>query len=283
MTDTPRVDAHHHVWDLTMRDQPWTADLPPLRRSFDIEALRPSLTAHGIDATIVVQTVCVAEETPELLQLAAKDPAVAGVVGWVDLTAPDVDDRLAELRAHPDGGALVGVRHQVQSEPDDRWLCREDVRRGLSALGDVGLVFDLLVTRTQLPAAIETVRALPQVRFVLDHAGKPDIAGGAIEPWHTDITALAALPNVAVKLSGLTTEADREAWTVADLAPYVDTLVEAFAPSRMIFGSDWPVCLLAGSYDVTIAAADQLTRHLNAADRAEIFGGTAIRWYGIRP
>ncbi len=277
-----RIDAHHHVWDLSVRDQPWTADLPGLHRSFDLAELRPSVLAHGVDATVVVQTITVADETPELLALAAREPLVAGVVGWVDLTAPDVADRLAALRSRPGGHRLVGIRHQVQGEPDPRWLCRDDVRRGLAAVAAAGLAYDLLVVPPQLPAAIETVAALPELTFVLDHAGKPAIAsGGGLASWRSDIRALAALPNVAVKLSGLITEADHATWTVDQLRPYARTLLDAFGADRVMFGSDWPVCLLAGSYDDVIAAAEVLTGGLDAREQAAVFGRTAARWYRI--
>jgi L-fuconolactonase len=275
-----RIDAHHHVWDLAVRDQPWTADLPGLHRSFDLAELRPSLLAHGVDATVVVQTITVADETPELLALATREPLVAGVVGWVVRTAPDVADRLAVLLAQ--SGHLVGIRHQVQGEPDPRWLCRDDVRRGLAAVAAAGLVYDLLVVPPQLPAAIETVAALPELTFVLDHAGKPAIAsGGGLASWRSDIRVLAALPNVAVKLSGLITEADHATWTVDQLRPYVHTLLDAFGADRVMFGSDWPVCLLAGSYDDVIAAAEVLTGGLDAAEQAAVFGRTAAHWYRI--
>ncbi len=277
-----RIDAHHHVWDLSVRDQPWTADLPGLHRSFDLAELRPSVLAHGVDATVVVQTITVADETPELLALAAREPLVAGVVGWVDLTAPDVADRLAALRSRPGGHRLVGIRHQVQGEPDPRWLCRDDVRRGLAAVAAAGLAYDLLVVPPQLPAAIETVAALPELTFVLDHAGKPAIAsGGGLASWRSDIRALAALPNVAVKLSGLITEADHATWTVDQLRPYARTLLDAFGADRVMFGSDWPVCLLAGSYDDVIAAAEVLTDGLDAREQAAVFGRTAAHWYRI--
>jgi L-fuconolactonase len=168
----------------------------------------------------------------------------------------------------------------VQEEPDPRWLCRADVRRALTAVGDAGLVYDLLVTPRQLAAAIETVRTLPDVRFVLDHAGKPAIADGALEPWRTDLAALAAAPNVAVKLSGLVTETAQD-WTLEQLRPYTEALLEAFGPERIMFGSDWPVCLLAASYDEVFAAAQELTAGLSAAERIAVFGGTAAFWCGI--
>ena len=277
-----RIDAHHHVWDLAVRDQPWTVDLPGLHRSFDLGELRPSLLAHRVDATVVVQTITVADETPELLALAAREPLLAGVVGWVDLTAPDVADRLAALRSRPGGHRLVGIRHQVQGEPDPRWLCRDDVRRGLAAVAAAGLAYDLLVVPPQLPAAIETVAALPELTFVLDHAGKPAIASReGLASWRSDIRTLAALSNVAVKLSGLITEADHATWTVDQLRPYVHTLLDAFGADRVMFGSDWPVCLLAGSYDDVVAAAEVLTGGLDAWEQAAVFGRTAARWYRI--
>jgi|SRR5882757_2229115 len=280
---TPRVDAHHHVWDLAVRDQPWTAALPALRRSFAIAELEPELLREGIDATVLVQTVDVPRETPELLALAAKHPIIAGVVGWVDLTAPDVAERIAELVAGPGGRRLVGIRHGVQSEPDPRWLCRDDVRRGLAAVADAGLVYDLLVVPVQLPAAAETVRALPRLRFVLDHAGKPMIAQGERAGWAADIAALAAEDNVAVKLSGLVTEADLDNWTTEDIRPYAEDVLAAFGPERTMYGSDWPVCLLAGDYPRVAGLARALIAGLSDAERDAVLGGTAARWYRLDP
>jgi L-fuconolactonase len=275
-----RIDAHHHVWDLSVRDQPWTADLPLLRRSFDIDELTPELAQAGIDRTILVQTIVDAAETPELLALAAARPVIAGVVGWVDLESPGAADALAELRAHPGGAALVGIRHQVQGEPSPTWLEQPAVLRGLAAVGDAGLAYDLLVTPEQLPAAITAARSLPTVRFVLDHAGKPPIALGELDPWRGLIGSLASLPNVSVKLSGLATEASPQ-WTVAELKPFVDVLLDSFGSSRIMFGSDWPVSLLAASYAETVAAATQLLEDLSSAERDEIFGGTAATWYNV--
>lgn len=293
MTDQPRpasrqesavrIDAHHHLWDLTVRDQPWTAGLPALRRTFTIDQLRPALVTGRIDATIVVQTICVAPETPELIALAAQDPLVRGVVGWVDLTARDVADRLQALRALPGGQALVGIRHQVQLERDPYWLSRPDVRRGLGAVADAGLVFDLIVTQTQLPAAVHTARALPDLRFVLDHGGKPPIAAGTLEPWRTHLAELASLPNVGVKLSGLVTEADPASCTLEQLRPYADTIISEFGAARVMFGSDWPVCTLAASYAQVLSSTEALTASLSAAERDAVFGTTAARWYRISP
>jgi L-fuconolactonase len=278
-----RIDAHHHVWDLAVRDQPWMVGdaLAPLRRSFGYADLAGALAEHGIDGTVVVQTVGAPEETPELLALAAGPTAVAGVVGWVDLTAPDVGNRLAALRAAPGGERLVGIRHQVQDEPDPEWLCRADVRRGLRAVAAAGLPYDLLTLPGQLPAAEATARALPEARFVVDHLSKPPIAAGALEPWATRIRALAAHPNVSCKLSGMVTEADWSAWTVDGLRRYADVVLDAFGPARVMFGSDWPVCTLAATYAEVVAAAQALTAQLSEDERAAVFGGTAAAVYGL--
>jgi L-fuconolactonase len=252
-----------------VREQPWiTDDMAAIRRSFGVADL--AAAAVGMDATVVVQTVCDAAETDELLAV----EEVAGVVGWVDLTAAGVAERLAELR----GTRLVGIRHQVQDEPDPRWLCRPDVRAGLRAVADAGLVYDLLTVPSQLEAAIETVRALPELQFVVDHLSKPPIASGELEPWASRIRALAAHENVACKLSGMVTEADWSAWTVEDLRPYAEVVLDAFGADRVMFGSDWPVCLLAASYGEVVRAAEQLT---SVHERDRIFGGTARRIYTL--
>ncbi|MGH3716169.1 MAG: amidohydrolase family protein [Micromonosporaceae bacterium] len=276
----PRIDAHHHLWDLAVRDQPWTAELPVLRRTFTVGELLPQLDAYGIDGTVLVQTVTLPGETPELLALAAAYPRIFGVVGWVDLTAPGVGDRTAGLRSLPGGERLVGIRHQVQAEPDPRWLLRDDVLAGLAEVARAGLAYDLVVTHDQLPAAVEVAGRVPELRFVLDHAGKPPIAAGGLDPWREHLTALAAHPNVACKLSGLATEAGPE-WTVADLAPYADHVLEAFGADRVMAGSDWPVCLLRGSYGEIERAHRELVASLTAAESAQVMGGTAARWYRL--
>lgn len=277
----PRVDAHHHVWDLAVRDQPWARALPSIYRSFSLADLRPSLRAAGIAGTVVVETVDSARETVELLELAASTPEVLGVVGWVDLGAEGVADELAGLRAGAGGEALVGVRHQVQSEPDPDWLYRADVGRGLEALGAAGIAYDFVVTSGQLPAVVATVRRHPGVTFVLDHGGKPPVAAGTLDPWRSHIAALAELPNVAVKLSGLHTEADPARWSVAGIAPFADVLLDAFGPERVLFGSDWPVSTLAAGYDEVVASTTTLLAGLSPDEQAAVFGGNARHWYHL--
>lgn len=275
-----RIDAHHHVWDLAVRPQEWTKGLPELERTFTLAELVPQLDACGIDGTVLVETINLAAETSELLALAAHIPQVFGVVGWVDLTATDVADALAALRAGVGGDRLVAVRHQVQGEPDPMWLTRPDVLTGLAEVAAAGLVFDLLVKPHQLPAAILAARARPQVRFVLEHLGKPDIAGGAWQPWADQVAALADLPNVACKLSGMVTEA-APAWTAEHLRPYAAEVLDRFGPERVMAGSDWPVCLLRGSYADVWAAQTSLLDELDAPDRDQVLGGTAERWYRL--
>jgi L-fuconolactonase len=277
------VDAHHHFWDPATADYPWlTDDLAPIRRAFGPTDLAPLLRESRIDQTVVVQTRSSHDETRDFLATAAAHPFIAGVVGWVDLTEPSVGDDLTALRAGPGGDRLVGIRHQVQDEPDPEWLGRADVRRGLGEVASAGLAYDLLVRTRELPAAIDAAAALPGLRFVLDHAAKPPIASRVREPWTTLIRRLARLENVSCKLSGLVTEADWATWKPDHLRPYVETVLEAFGPARVMFGSDWPVCLLAASYERVVETATELTRELTATERARVFGGTAIETYELR-
>ncbi len=283
MNPAGRVDAHQHFWDLDVRDQSWISGdaLAPLRRNFGLSDLAPQAAAAGVTATVLVQAITVVEETREFLALAAAHDLVAGVVGWVDLTAPDVADQLAALRDGAGGNLLVGIRHQVQSEPDPEWLLRSDVLSGLAAVAEAGLVYDLLTVPHQLPAAVSCAERLPELSFIVDHASKPAVASGALEPWEGGIRALATLPNVSCKLSGLVTEADWSEWTVEDLRPYAEVVLDAFGPERVAFGSDWPVCTLAGSYAEVAAAAEELTAALTPDERDAVFGGTARRVYGL--
>jgi L-fuconolactonase len=277
-----RVDAHHHLWRTSTDRHDWLdgPEMTAIRRDFTTSDLRAVAGAAGVDATVLVQVLPDLGESVEFLALATEEPLVAGVVGWVDLTASPARD-IERLRTAPGGEFLVGVRHLVQAEPDPLWLAREDVLRGLAAVRDAGLAYDLLVLPHQLPAAVTAARALPDLTFVLDHLGKPPIATGEREPWTGHLTTLAREPNVVAKLSGLVTEANRRHWTVDDLRPYVETALAAFGPDRLMAGSDWPVCLLAGGYTDVLAATSTLLDGLGAAERAAVLGGTATRVYGL--
>ncbi|MEV6906268.1 amidohydrolase family protein [Amycolatopsis sp. NPDC051071] len=272
------IDAHHHLWDPSRRQYPWMTGtaLDPIRRPYTVDDLRAVTKAAGVKGTVLVQTVSSEEETREFLSYASAEPLVAGVVGWVDLTAPDVADRLAAF-----SGPLVGIRHQVEDEPDPAWLTRSDVLRGLAAVGEAGLAYDLLVKPAQLPAALAAVSALPDQVFVLDHAGKPPIASGEWQPWAEGIAALGALDNVYCKLSGLVTEADWAQWKLGQLTRWAEHVLESFGASRLMFGSDWPVCELAAAYEVVVDTALSLTGSLSDSERLEFFDRTARRSYRL--
>jgi L-fuconolactonase len=279
------VDAHQHVWDLAAHAQPWL-ELPghePLLRDFSEADLRPLAEAAGVTATVVVQTVTEANETPELLAIAAASDLIAGVVGWTDLEAAGVADALASLAGQPGGEQLCGIRHPVLIETDPDWLRRPSVHAGLAVVGEAHLCYDLVLASDILPAAIDAAAAVPGLTFVLDHLGNPR-TGGPPEPrWAADIRALAALPNTACKLSGILSEppAGAPESGVAHLVPYYETVLSAFGPDRLMFGSDWPPCTLSSTYQQVVAAAQALTAGLGAAERDAIFRGTARRVYRL--
>jgi len=276
------VDAHHHFWDPATRDYRWlTEDLAAIRRRFGPEDLAPLVGRAGIDRTILVQTISSIDETREFLATASATAFIGGVVGWVDLTDAAVGNTIAELTAGEGGSLLVGIRHQVHDEPDPAWLLRPGVNRGIAAVGAAGLVYDLLIRPRELPSALATVRAHPDVAFVIDHMAKPPIRVGEIEPWLSLIRPFGELENVACKVSGLVTEADWGSWRLADLQPFVDAAIEVFGPDRLMFGSDWPVCLVAASYDEVLGAARSATVGLSPSERDQLYGETARRVYGL--
>lgn len=279
------LDAHQHFWDPARAQYPWmTEEVAAIRRPFGPDELRPHVTAAGIDRTILVQTRASIAETREFLALAATTDFIAGVVGWVDLTSSAVAEEIASLRAQPGGEFLVAIRHQVHDEPDPQWLTRADVRRGLAAVRDAGLSYDLLIRERELAAANAVVQRFPDLPFVLDHCAKPPIAGGTVPAsWADGISKLAAEPNVWCKLSGLVTEANWSTWTTADIRPYVAHVFAAFGPARLVYGSDWPVCLLAASYERVVRSAHTLVAELSrdTAHHAAIFGGNAISAYRL--
>jgi len=276
------VDAHHHLLDPARFGYPWlTPELAAIDRRFGPDDLASDLAAAGIDRTILVQTIGSLEETRDFLATAAEVPFIGGVIGWVDLTDRGVPGTLDSLRGGPGGEWLVGIRHQVHDEPDPDWLLRPDVRRGLAAIEAADLAYDLLVRPRELPAALIVAREMAGLRFVIDHLAKPPIRSGAREPWARLLRPFGELPNVSCKLSGLVTEADPATWQVADLAPYVEVALEAFGPGRLLFGSDWPVCLLAAPYADVAGAARDLTADLSIAERAAVFGGAAEATYRL--
>jgi L-fuconolactonase len=254
------IDSHQHLWTA---DYAWLADpaLTRIRRDYGVEDLRRNLRVAGVDRTVLVEAGRGDDaETTEFLALAAATDEIAGVVGWASLTDPALADTLAAHRAGPGGHLLVGIRDQVQSQPDDDYLDRPEVRAGLRTVATAGLVNELVVRVEQLPSVARAATALPDSRFVLDHLGKPRIAAGAagLDQWRTLVAPVAAAGNVVAKLSGLVTEADPAGWTVDDLRPFVASAVELFGPDRLMFGSDWPVCELAASYLQVREALDDI-------------------------
>ncbi|MFI5890199.1 amidohydrolase family protein [Actinoplanes sp. NPDC051513] len=274
------VDAHHHLW----RDDQgyaWLDDpnLTPIRRTFSPTDLRAELAANGVDRTILVEGG--RGDTGEarlLLGYLADAPEIAGVVAWADPASPTLLETLAGYRALPGGDRLVGVRAQIQGIDDPGYLDRDDVRLGLRAIGDAGLAFDLCIRADQIAAAARAARDLPSVRFVLDHLGKPAIRDGGLASWSADLATLAGRPNVTAKLSGLATEASWKTWTADDLRPYIEEALRLFGAERLMFGSDWPVCLLATPYAEWVSV---LTSILPADAREMVFGGTAERTYHL--
>jgi L-fuconolactonase len=244
------IDAHQHFWDRATGDYSWMEGeaMLPLRRNFGPHDLLPLITKSGVDATIIVQCRHDFAESRDFLAIADTHDFVAGVVGWVDLQADEVSGQIAMLRALPGGDRLVGIRHNVHDEPDADWLRRPTVRRGVGAVVDAGLAFDLLVRARELSAAIDLVRRFPEGRFVLDHLAKPPIASGFSLPWRTAFLEIAGCRNVWCKVSGLVTEGDWTGWAAADFDAYTNLALESFGPNRLIFGSDWPVCTLAATY-----------------------------------
>lgn len=277
------VDAHHHLWDPSQGEYPWmTGPFAPLRREYGPQHLMPELAAHDVHATVVVQVRADLSETRDLLELSTRHEFIAGVVGWVDLTSGHVTRQLADLRTGPGGQRLVGVRHNVQDEPDPRWLLRTDVQRSLDAVAEAGLAFDLEVKPRELTAAAETALSHPGLRLVLDHLGKPPIAAGGSQEWRHGFARLASAGNVWCKLSGLVTEADWARWTAGDLAPYIREGIDRFGDSQLLFGSDWPVCELAGSYGQVLNAVRDALRDMGRPQADRVFGQNAIDVYRLR-
>jgi L-fuconolactonase len=280
------VDAHHHLWDPDQGYE-WldTPELAPIRRPFTADELRVELIAHGVSRSVLVEGGCCRpDEVRRHLAIAAVTPEIAGVVAWADLTDADLTTTLAGYRALPGAGKLVGVRDQVQGRADPDFLDTDAAHAGLLAVAGSGLAFDLVVRLDQLPAAARAAAAHPDLRFVLDHLGKPRIAAGAagLAQWRTAIAPLAACRNVTAKLSGLVTEADWARWRVEDLRPYVAAAIEAFGADRLMFGSDWPVCTTAASYGRVLAALRAaLPDETTGTERDAIFGGTARTTYRL--
>jgi L-fuconolactonase len=279
-----RIDSHHHIWDLEVRPQTWMQgyELKPISRTILMNELEPELEKASIDYTVVVQTVPLVDETPELLDLSISHPKVCAVVGWLDLESEDIRPQLEKYLDHPAGKKLVSIRDIAQDKPDPNWLMREDVIKNIHRVGEYGLTFDILTKPNQLAAAVEMVKLSPNNIFVLDHISKPYIAKNIIEPWADQISEIASHENVSVKVSGLFTEANWSDWSNQTFRPYFDHILKSFTPSRMMFGSDWPVCLLAATYSQTINLMEELARQFTKAEQESFWSGTAKQFYRLK-
>jgi L-fuconolactonase len=272
------IDAHHHLWHFTPEEFGWLeGPLAPLRRDFLPADLVPTLASAGIDGAITVQARQTLEETRWLLHLAAETPAIKAVVGWAPLIDPNLDQILAEFTPNP---LLKGLRHVLQAESDPSFILREDFNAGIRTLTRQHLVYDILIFERHLPQTIQFVDRHPHQPFVLDHIAKPRISAGTLEPWATQIRTLAQRPNVFCKLSGLVTEASPN-WSPADLIPYLETVVEAFTPTRLLAASDWPVLLPACPYADWFTLLRSFFAHYTPTEQAAIFGQNAASVYRL--
>lgn len=273
-----RIDAHQHFWQLAARAGGWPPpSLSAIYRDFAPADLAPLLAAHGVQGTVLVQSLPSEDDTHWLLALAEQADFIRAVVGWTDLLALDAPAAIARLAAHD---KLKGLRPMLQDIGDERWIADAALAPALTAMVEHSLRFDALVLPRHLPALLECARAWPQLPIVIDHAAKPPVADASFGRWREDLAQLAALPNVHCKLSGMVTEAKAD-WTVEDLRPYVSHVLEVFGAQRVIWGSDWPVVDLAGGYGAWLAASESLLAHLGQQDRNDIFGLNARRFYSL--
>ncbi len=274
------IDSHQHFWQVGHFDYPWMSpEVEVLYRDYLPKQLRPILKQCGVANTVLVQASNSLAETYWLLNLADRNTFIGGVVGWIDLTDPAMEQELEVLTANP---KFKGVRHLVESEPSDDWLTQPNVLAGLRVLERRQVSYDLLVRTRHLKHAKAVAEACPGLRLVIDHMAKPPIDNHEITEWAQELKVFATYPNVYCKLSGLVTEANHELWGVSDLRPFVELALEIFGPERMMFGSDWPVCLLAGSYDRVLDSFQSLLSHLNEDERNLVFADNAAKFYELR-
>ncbi len=274
-----QIDAHQHFWIYSPAEYDWIDDsMFALRHNFLPEDLKPELDKNNFQGSVTVQTRQTLEETRWLLELAESSPSILGVVGWADLRSPDIRSQLKSLARN---SKLVGIRHIVQSEPDDRFLMRPDFLRGIAVLEEYDLAYDILIYSKHLPIAAEFVEQFPRQRFVLDHLAKPPIKSGSIDSWAHGIRRLAEFPNVCCKLSGLVTEADWQHWKPEHIVPYLNVALEAFGPDRLMMGSDWPVCLVAASYTRTVDVVKTYLLGKDPRHREAVLGGNAQRFWRL--
>lgn len=274
-----RIDSHQHFWRYDRDEYEWIPPGSPLVKNYLPDDLAPELKACGLDGCVAVQARQSLVESKWLLSLADQSPIIKGVVGWVDLRSDRVEEQLAELSKHP---KFVGVRHVVQDEPDDNFMLGGNFQRGIALLKKYNLRYDILIFPKQLPAAVRLVSNFPDQPFVLDHLAKPLIKDAVLEPWASLVRDLAKHPNVMCKVSGMVTEAKHNAWQPKDFVPYMDVVLQAFGPDRLMYGSDWPVALLSGSYNQVHKLVADYVKPLGAEAEEKILGANAVKFYGLK-
>lgn len=274
-----KIDAHHHFWRYDPVEYDWIDEaMHAIRRDFLPADLKAVIDSAGIESVVSVQARQTVEETRWLLELATKFDFIRGVVGWAPLVDPAVGDILAPMAQNP---KLRAVRHVLQGEPDPLFMLREDFNRGIRALKPLGLAYDILIFERHLPQAIQFVDGHPDQVFIVDHLAKPRVGDRELSPWRENLRELARRPNVYCKISGLATEAEYTRWTPEQLQPYIENVLEDFSPNRTMFGSDWPVCLVAIEYNRWVELIDAATRNFSVSERERIWSGTAVEAYGL--
>ena len=273
------IDAHQHFWRYDVRRHDWITDeMKILKRDYLPADLSPELRANGMSGCVAVQAEQSEDETEFLIEMADQYPFIKGVVGWVDLLSPNLPERLSYFSKYD---KLRGFRHVVQSEADDGFMLRPEFCRGIERLQEYGFTYDILIYSRQLPAAVELVSRFPQQSFVVDHIAKPSIRTNEFEPWASQMLALGKNANVYCKVSGIITEADWKNWNSEAIAPYLDVVFEAFGIDRLMFGSDWPVCLLAGSYEQVVRLIESYVGKLSLMQKEGVWGMNATRFYAL--
>ena len=274
----PKIDAHHHAWKYNQATYSWIDEsMTAIRADFYPEQLLPSLERNGVIGTVLVQSDQSPADNQFMLSLVKANPFIKGIVGWIDLVAPDLDEQLSEWKDEP---LMKGFRHVAQAEPDD-FLARPEIIRGIEAVGLFGFTYDILIKPPQMAAALQLVKSLPDQPFVIDHIAKPYIASGEIAAWKNDMKLLASCPNVCCKVSGMVTEADWKNWKSIDFRPYLDVVFEAFGTNRLMYGSDWPVCLVSASYDEVIGIASEFIHNFSAEEQQAFWHDNAVNFYSL--
>ena len=278
-----RIDSHHHIWDLAIQPQPWIDGdtMKSINKDFSMEDLKNEISGSKIEKTILCQTARNTAETKYFLHTAASDPTIVGVIGWLDLNSDSAKLQIEDYKNVAGNEFLVGFREMAQDISDSGFLARPTVIQNVQMLGSLGFTYDLLIKEPQMDAAIQLVESAPETQFVIDHLGKPQIADKKLDAWKQNIESLANFPNTVCKVSGMVTESRWNSWEIQDFEPYFDVVLEAFGPSRLMFGSDWPVALLSATYSEVVTLAEKLTSSFSRSEEDSFWRNTAVQTYKI--